>query len=325
MVKVILPPKGYIARDLVVSSLQMLGVSETWGDVVEIEDAEKLKEMIKKFREDKTVTPLVKRFKKNYGKVVSYILENDIDSIVNDFFKESSEDFYYTLLFPELMEAERWYGGWNGRKGDKTSIEISKQSALLATLALSLFKVFWYKEEKSDVIGVAPVDTAIQYQLCKNLISEERIRVKNLDKVSHLGRLFLFAMYYSDNVCQKLVVLKVSKRIDVLEDTSFTAIEPIIKVWRNINSKSPEDKEKYARLLNDNKLVNEYSSIDVFNRIANYVFEAVSGTLSPDQMGYFIARDTYLKDDAFGFITPKVIKRLEEAVELVTREGVYSV
>ncbi|WP_236750827.1 hypothetical protein [Acidianus sp. HS-5] len=325
MAEMRLPPRGYLARDLAVSALLEMGVSfEIKDDVAEVEGVGNLEDMLKKFRESKSVT-LVKRFSRNYKKQTSYILEEDVKKVVEEFFNDDKEDYSYTLLLPELMEAERWYGGWNARGNNKKSIEISKQSALLASIALGLFTVFRYKTEKSEVIGIAPVDTIMQYQLCRNLIAEERISARNIDKLSHMGRIFLFAMHYSDNVCQKLVVLSLSKyRGEIIEDNTFASIEPIIEVWKNINNKDKKDKERYLRLLNDQKLVNEHSSTDVFNKISNYVFEAVSGSISPEQVAYFIARDTYLKDEAFGFITPRMVGRLKEALSLVVKQGVYS-
>ena len=338
MVKIALPPRGYIARDLVISSLYELeeGEPEIEGDFAEVEEnRDKLKEMITKFRQDSIASKLVGSFRRNYGKVVSYVLEKDVNELVNEFFRESEGDFSYRLILPEFMEAERWYGGWDGKESGskskkKATIRISMQSAILATLALSLFRVFNYKEKVGDkwitVLGIGPVDSVMQY-LCKSksLISEERISAEKLgkdlllDKLSQLGRIFLFAMYYSDNVCQKLVVLKASQRADVVEDVSYPFIEPLIEVWKQVNSQNQHFREDLTKLITNGDYV------EVFNRIANYVFEAVSGIISPEQMEYFIARDTYLKkDENLGFITPKLVRHLREAVKGVVRRGIYS-
>ena len=335
MVKIALPPRGYIARDLVISSLYELGEFEIKGDIAEVEeDRDKLKEIITKFRQDKVAVGLVNSFTRNYGKVVSYILKKDLDSVVDEFFKEGEEDFSYRLVLPEFMEAERWYGGWNGKeiKGKtkkKTTVMISMQSAILATVAFSLFRVFNYDEHVGKkkiihVVGLAPVDSALQYQECRNLISGQRIPTQAggkrilLDKLSQLGRIFLFAMYYSDNVCQKLIVMRVSQRADVVEDVSYSFIKPLVDVWDNVNSKNKHYRDDLTLLLTNEDLV------EVFNRIANYVFEATSGVISPEQMEYFIAKDTYLKEEDLGFITPKIGKALREAVENVSRRGTYS-
>ena len=338
MVKIALPPRGYMARDLVISTLYELGEGEPEieGDFAEVEEnRDKLKEMIIKFRQDSVASKLVSS-NVNYGKIASYILEKDINTLVDEFFKESEEDFSYRLILPEFMEAERWYGGWDGKESrskskKKATIRISMQSAILATLALSLFRVFNYREKVGEkkwitVLGIAPVDSVMQY-LCKskNLISEERVSTQKLsrnlllDKLSQLGRIFLFAMYYSDNVCQKLVVMKVSQRADVVEDVSYPFIEPLIEVWKQVNSQNQYFREDLTKLITNGDYV------EVFNRIANYVFEAVSGVISPEQMEYFIARDTYLKkDENLGFITPNLVKHLREAVKGVVRRGIYS-
>ncbi|BBG27854.1 hypothetical protein [Sulfuracidifex tepidarius] len=325
MAEIKLPPMGYLARDLTVSALLETGASfKIKGDIAELENVGNLEDVLKKFRETRSAS-LVKKSSSKFKKQTSYILEEDAGKVVEDFFNDDKEDYSYTLLLPELMEAERWYGGWNGGGKKKKSIEISKQSALLAWIALGLFTVFHYRVKKTDVIGIAPVDTIMEYQACRNLISEERIKARNIDKLSHMGRVFLFAMHYSDNVCQKLVVLKLSNhRGEIIEDDTFGSIEPIIRVWKNVNSKDEKDKERYLRLLNDQKLVDDHSSTDVFNKIANYVFEAVSGSVSPEQVAYFIARDTYLKDEAFGFITPRMVKRLKEGISLAVKQRLYS-
>ncbi|BAB64982.1 hypothetical protein STK_00310 [Sulfurisphaera tokodaii str. 7] len=335
MVKIKLPPEGYLARDLVISELLLLldtspSIENDFA-IAEDEIGNKLREGIENMRKNKVLISSLGKFKRNYAAVYNYIVNEDLNNIINDFVSDKEEYFEpFSLFFPELLEAERWYGGWNASsKGSKKSVQMSKKTALLAALALDSFTVFTYivKRSRTDVdyyFGIAPVDTEIQFQLCSNLITEKRINISKLDKLSHLGRIFLFSMYYSDNVCQKLIMLTVrGNRAEIIEENTYSSIAPFVEIWKHINSENPKYREKLKNILNLN---DKYSPTDVFNRISNYVFQAVSGAITPEEMAYFIAKDTYLKDDVFGFITPKMVRTIKEAVilERQKQKGGYS-
>lgn len=212
------------------------------------------------------------------------------------------------------MEAERWFGGWNGSSKNKKSFSISPQSLLLSVISMVLHRIVSYYRDNEYYMYIAPVDRIVMSQACKPINKRSiKVSANSLKDLSQIGKLFLFSMELRDNECQKIVLLKSSShRVEILEEFSYSILKPFLDFWNFVK----EDFEKqFIELLNKDP--------DAFNRVSNYVLEGINGVLSPSEASVMIARETYLKSEDLSMITPYVIKKIREALEKLSIKEVF--
>ncbi len=319
VLKITLPPEGYFARSLVIS--EILGLGDVGisieGDIVTIERTEEFKEKLKnELNQFKFVLNKLKRYKKNYGKEVG-LAEKVFNGNIEEFFKEDDNEYFLPLIFPEIMEAEKWFGGWSGSgKGDKRTIGINRQSFILSLLGLGKYQLVSYNVEEEYVTVLATVDTTIMSEMCRPSKRKE-LKIQSVDKLSHISRLLIFSIALGEHGCQEILVLKEGKhRAEIYEKNPHASLRPLIRFWALVNDESVEN-----RVIS---LANNFP--DSFNRVSNYIFDGIRGTLSSAEVTFMIAKETYLKEETSP-LTSWDIKKIREALDKLGKEvkEVYSI
>lgn len=332
-----LPEEGTFARELVITSLLGFGDIglEIKDDIAQIayEQAfkDKLKGIIneilsqqgKKKKSDKDpVSSIINRIAGNYqlNYPAFYELAPVIFQDPGKFFANDSNNYYLPTFFPEIMEAERWYGGWDGdTKGSKKTLkikrtlEINRQSAILAFLALYKYEMISYKVKEKYFSVLALIDTSIMSDLCRP--SSEKIEgLVHFDQLSQIARLLLLTSKLSENGCQEIVILgKERYRAELYEKTPHNSLIPLIEFWRNVNKDSVYS--VFATIANKDP--------STFNTIADYIFEGLKGSIRPEEVTFLIARETYLKDENIK-IYPSIMKEIREGIQNVISPEAYS-
>ncbi|QGA53970.1 CRISPR-associated protein [Sulfolobus sp. E5-1-F] len=323
VLKITLPPEGYFVRSLVISEL--LGLNEVGinieGDIATIEKTEEFKEKLKyELEQFKFVLNKLKRYVKNYGNQVK-LAEKVFSGDIEEFFKKdnnNANEYFLPLIFPEIMEAEKWFGGWSGSgKGSKRTIGISKQSFILSLLGLGKYQLVNYRVGKEQVTVLATVDTTIMSDMCKPSKRKE-IKIKNniIDKLSHISRLLIFSIALDEQGCQEILLLKEGEhRAEIYEKNPHASLRPLIRFWALVNDGQVED--RVTNLAND--------SPDSFNKVSNYIFDGIRGTLSSAEVSFMIAKETYLKEENSPLTSWDIFK-IREALRALREEmkEVYS-
>ncbi|QXJ28804.1 hypothetical protein J5U23_01673 [Saccharolobus shibatae B12] len=318
--KINLPSEGLFARSLVVSELlglQNVGINID-DDVANIEREEEFKDNLKnELSQFKVVFNKLKTYKKNYTNEVN-LAEKIFNGDVEEFFKEDNEEYFLPLIFPEIMEAEKWFGGWSGSgKGSKRTIGVNRQSFILSLLSLGKYQLVSYRAAKEQVTVLALVDTTVMSDMCKPSKKKElRVQSNLIGQLSHISRLLIFSTVLDEQGCQEVLLLKEgTHRAEIYERNPHTSLRPLIRFWTLVDDDSVE--RRITSLANQ--------SPDSLNKVSNYIFEGIKGTLSPVEVTYMIARDTYLKDEQSP-LTSWDIKKIREALEKmrVEMEEVYS-
>lgn len=262
-------------------------------------------------------------------------IRNTIDNIIKNIMsKDNTTKTQLNIkLFPiftaELLEYERKFGGQGSRKAD---LEVNILVFALGMLALARYQLVNFeivknkkRKEKDKYYVIALIDTTLQSELCKPSINWSMLKkikpiIRN-QQLSRLGLIFLSSMVLDKSSCQQLVVVKelisqgAVRRADIVEKMSYSSMKPLMHFWNLIDQIT---KVKILKLFDQNK------GVDTFNRFSNYIFEGISGVLSPSEVIYFIAKDTFLKDKNIKEINSYVLKNIRNALEVLTHEKRYS-
>ena len=313
VLKIALPPEGLFIRELILSELLSLGDIglEIKGDEVTISREEEFKyNLEQELKEGKDVLKELSPYKRNYGDVIS-MAENVFNGGVEEFLKDDKEEYFIPLVFPEIMEAERWLGGWNGTsKGEKRTIGATRQSLILSLLGFYKYQVYSYREEDENVVVLALVDNTILSEMYRPSINKEkvkRLKVDSVKKLSHVSRLLIFSTTLSEQGCQELLLMrKGARRAEIYEKNPNASIKPIIRFWALVNDEKVEDSFI--------SLANNYP--DIFNRVSNYIFDGIRQTLTPAEVAFMIARDTYLSQEEI-VLTSRDMRKIREALEKI--------
>ncbi len=304
-----LPMEGFLSRELTISSaiyLKQSGLDyKVEGDKLKLRAPTKqlmedvLNRAIDDMKKDEELKSLLRSFTKNYKVIVERLMNITAGDIIKD---ADSETDGYPLILPETMEAERWFGGWNGKTGKKgyRSIKITLLSAFLATLSFSWFRITMFKSKIGNnfmsYIVLAPIDLSFSAQVVdvNNLYAKDKLRISGkpdaLKRFSHLNRIFSFSFKLWD--AQKIVLLTSARRTEVIENNSYASIRSFIELSKFLRNKYKEGVPNYVkRALNDEEVA------DFMNRIVNLVFEALGGSISPEEMAIVIWRENLSKDE----------------------------
>jgi len=325
VLRITLPPEGLFIRELVLSELLSLEIDlKIEGDVVIIGREERFKDKLdSELKQSKDVLKELRPYKgRNYKKAYE-IAKKVFNGGINEFFKDDDEEYFVPLVFPEIMEAEKWFGLWNGKgKGEKRTIGANRQIFILSLLGLYKYQIYEYVVERNgkyvNFAVLALVDNTIVSEMCRPTINKEKIQSLRKDsakKLSHISRLLIFSTVLSEQGCQNLLLLEKGQyRAEIYEKNPHAYIKPIIHFWTLVNDEIVEDKFI--------DLANKYP--DLFNRVSNYIFEGIKRTLTPAEVVYMIARDTYLREENLKFIR-KDMEKIREALEKIwSEEEVYS-
>jgi len=320
VLRITLPPEGLFIRELVLSELLSLEIDlKIEGDVVIIGREERFKDKLEsELKQSKDVLNELKPYKNNYKKAYE-TAEKVFNEGIKEFFKTDNEEYFVPLVFPEIMEAEKWFGLWNAKgKEEKRTIGANRQIFILSLLGLYKYQIYNFPVEDKNFAVLALVDNTIVSEMCRPTINKEKIqslRKNSAIKLSHISRLLIFSTVLSEQGCQNLLLLeKGLYRAEIYEKNPHAYIKPIIHFWTLVNDEIVEDKFI--------DLANKYP--DLFNRVSNYIFEGIKRTLTPAEVVYMIARDTYLKEGDLKFIR-KDMEKIREALEKIwSEEEVYS-
>lgn len=320
VLKITLPPEGLFIRELSLSELLSFGeiYLEIEGDTVIIGREEEFKDKLKyDLEQGKGVLNDLKPYKKNYGKVIE-VAEKVFNGGIDEFLKDDKEEYFIPLVFPEIMEAERWWGGWGGTgKGEKRTVGVNRQTLILSLLGFYKYQIYSYFTKDGNFSVLALVDNTIVSDMCRPSVNKEKIRLTkdSVKKLSHMSRLLVFSTVLSEEGCQELLLLKKEQhRAEIYEKDPHTSIKPIIHFWT---------------LVNDENVKNDFISLannypDLFNRVSNYIFDGIRRTLTPAEVIFMIARDTYLNQEDL-ILTRKDMEKIREALEKIwSEEEVFS-
>ena len=320
VLRITLPPEGLFIRELVLSELMSLGEIDLdiEGDIVTIGREEEFKDKLKfDLEQGKEVLKQLGSFKKNYKEAYE-LAEKVFNGGIDEFLNADKGDYFIPLVFPEIMEAEKWLGGWSGTgKGEKRTIGVNRQAFILSLLGLYKYQIYSYFTEDGTVSVLALVDNTIVSDMCKPSIDKEKIQIKkdSVRKLSHISKLLIFSTVLSEQSCQEIVLLKKGQhRAEIYERNPHASIEPIIHFWTLVNDDIVKNK-----FIN---LADKYP--ELFNKVSNHVFDGIRRTLTPAEVTFMIARDTYLNQENLtlnGIDMDKIRKALEK---IWTEEEVYS-
>ena len=278
--------------------------------------------------------------KKQKGKTKDLVDEvfkklNDIDKIrdlINRMIKDyeqNKQQIMISPLFPiftaELMEAERWFGGFTGKSGKKDKKLLDSVDILLFTLAiLALARyqlISFYVENRGTYYVIATVDSEVQSQLCKPSIkNKDKLRGIIGTNLSQLSLIFILSAFLEKTSCQKLVLINDNnKRVEIIEKNSYSLVKPFIEFWNLLEDKTKND------IINFIKTYQGKDTVDMINKISSYIFQGISGVLLPSEVIYFIARDTFLKDENIHEIDSYVLEDIRNALEVLTHVRRYSI
>ena len=250
-----------------------------------------------------------------------------INRMIEGYDKEKSQQRIIRPLFPilvaELMEAERWFGGFEGKSGKKNKKLLDSVDILLFTLAiLALARyqlISFYVENKGTYYVIATVDTEVQSQLCKPLIkNKDKLRGIVGTNLSQLSLIFILSAFLEKAGCQQLILLNDNNRVDILEKNSYSFIRPFIEFWNLLEDKTKDNIFVFV------KTCLKEGIADTVNKFSNYIFQGISGILSPSEVIYFIARETFLKDENIEGINSYVLEDIRNALEVLTHIRRYS-
>mgnify|MGYP001772616124 CR=1 FL=1 len=315
VLKITLPPEGLFIRELILSellSLDNIGL-EIKGDEVIINGEEEFKGQLGyELKESKNVLKELLPYRRNYGEVIE-MAEKVFNGGIEEFLKDDKEEYFIPLVFPEMMEAERWWGGWSGTsKGGKRTVGATRQALILSLLGFYKYQIYNYFTKDGNFSVLALVDNTIVSDMCRPSVKKEKIRLskESVKKLSHISRLLIFSTALSEQGCQELLLLKKEQyRAEIYEKNPHASIKPLIRFWA---------------LVNDEKVENDFISLannhpDVFNRVVNYIFDGIRQTLTPAEVIFMIARETYLSHENVT-LTSRDMRKIREAIEKIRAE-----
>ncbi|AHC52650.1 hypothetical protein SUSAZ_10265 [Sulfolobus acidocaldarius SUSAZ] len=322
-----LPMEGFLSRELAMSSaiyLKQLGLDyEVERDKLKLRAPTKqlmeevLNSAVNDMKNDEELKSMLRGFTRNYSDIIELLMKITADELINN---ADSETDGYPLILPETMEAERWFGGWNGKTAKKgyKSIKITLLSAFLATLSFSWFRIIMFKSKIGNsfmsYIVLAPIDSSFSAQLVdfKKLYVKDKLRISGkpdaLKRFSHLNRIFSFSFKLWD--AQKIIMLTSSRRTEVIENNSYASIRSFIELSKFLRLKYKDEIPYYVKRALSNEKV-----ADFMNRIVNLVFEALGGSISPEEMAIMIWRENLSEDDPPLSIYD--VRKLKEGVSYV--------
>ncbi|MGC9227519.1 hypothetical protein [Caldivirga sp.] len=268
--KVVLPPYGFIIRDLMVSGLYTLAVNslgdvDLAGDYMVIKYPSEyalingVESVTKRLSSSNNVNidKLLNRFSKNYGSQLKTLrdLLNDIQYVVREL-KEyskacsSSMDVItgcgmssvinqFPLLLPESIESIRWYGGWSGNRKIMPKVILPTIVGYLALIGLSYFTL----SSAQNLLLIAPIDSTIKMSSlfwAKSmktpwLISVNQRQIKIVE-LPHLTRLFLLSLVLNGDRYHRVIVLSIGKRVEIIEDNPQSSISYLMSFASNLSS-----------------------------------------------------------------------------------------
>lgn len=319
-VEVLLPHQGYLIRDLLLHGVITLASAY---------------DIQAKYSEDKIILYLRRPLKIDVGEILEILdvwispleklaktlkyKKGDQNILQFDFTHNTQVDCRISFLdqgesnldlFPEVMEALRWFGGWGGSNKRKGSVTIREECNHFIRIGLLSSNVVYQPPSRKNpgkgvflpVHDPSQVSTLMFYKAVVGPLSTRSRKLERLLKLNDLALIFSLLLWTDGLTFFRPIVINETRyRFEVFSKYDFAYEKGLIKFVNQLPSRIKEILLDLLEKNLDRKLAPQEEEskgkkdpesivVDFFNTMAVEVYQAVNGIKTPQEAVYNIWR-----------------------------------